>query len=30
MSRAAGGRAEDRALSFLEAGGLELVGRNVT
>jgi putative endonuclease len=30
MSRAAGGRAEDRALSFLEARGLELVARNVT
>ena len=30
MSRAAGGRAEDCALTFLESRGLELVARNVT
>ena len=30
MSRAAGDRAEDHALDFLEAQGLKLVARNVT
>ena len=30
MSRAAGGRGEDRALSYLESRGLKLVARNVT
>lgn len=30
MSRAVGGRAESRALSYLESRGLKLVARNVT